>query len=77
MANYSEDEVKNVLEQVTKKVIAHPAVSGTDYGLDDDNKQVVVRIFTATDVSHHDLGIASSINNVPVRIIKEGPFKPQ
>ena len=76
MSTYSETDVINALQQVNKNVINHPQVSGTDYGIDETSKQLVIRIYTKSLVSHGDLGIAPVINNVPVKIVKEGPFKP-
>jgi hypothetical protein len=75
--SYSESDVKEVLSQVTRKVMGHPQVSGTDYGLDENGKQLEVRIYANSEISHDQLGISPEINNVPVRIIKDGPFVPQ
>ncbi len=76
MFSYSEDDVIKILDQVNKIVINHPQISGTDYGIDEASKQFVIRVYTESQISYKELGITPVINNVPLKIVKDGPFIP-
>lgn len=75
MPTYTEAEVKKALEEITSKVLNHPQVNGTDYGTNDATHALEIRVYTKTKITHQDLGITSTINQIPIRIINEGPIE--
>lgn len=75
MPTYTTAEVQKALEEITSKLINHSEVNGTDYGTNDATQALEIRVYTKTKLTHQDLGIAPTINQIPIRIVVEGPIE--